>query len=55
MFTCSTDVGHDIQIFNGTVEASETAGKLGFDFDIANVTFSLIVVKRNGKVIDSVQ
>ena len=50
MFACSTDVRHNIKIFNSTVKSSETTGNLGFDFDIANITFSLIGVKRNGKV-----
>jgi len=51
VFTCSADVRHNIKIFNSAVKASETAGNLGFDFDIANITLSLIVVKWNRKVL----
>ncbi len=47
---CSTDVRHNIKIFNSTVKASETTGNLSFDFDVANIKVSLIVVKGNGKV-----
>ena len=44
-------IGQNIQEILATFFGSETPGNLGLDFDHAKVTLSLIIVKRNGKIL----
>lgn len=50
---CCPNIGHDFQIIPGTSFCSETTGYFRFYFNHSQVTFCLIIIKRNHEVIQN--
>ena len=46
------DIGQNIQEILATFSGPEATGNLGFDFDHAKVTLRLVIIKRDGKILD---
>ena len=52
MLSARADIRHDVQIILRTVFCTEAAGHLGLRFDVADISFRLVIIERNIEVPD---